>query len=59
VNKPLSWYPKHGNGKAIAANQTGRNARFDDPLEHVAKWISLAEALDPQPMLDVRPHLRF
>src|SRR6185369_7862890 len=31
--------------KAIAANQAGRNARLHDPLEHVAKYISLAEAL--------------
>src|SRR4051794_6275413 len=31
--------------EAIAANQTGRNARLHNPLEHVAKYISLAEAL--------------
>jgi 2-succinyl-5-enolpyruvyl-6-hydroxy-3-cyclohexene-1-carboxylate synthase len=33
------------NGKAFATNQTGRDARLDDPLEHPTKNISLAEAL--------------
>src|SRR2546421_11573997 len=32
-------------GKAFAANQTGRNARLDDPFEHPAENISLAETL--------------
>ena len=32
-------------GKAFATNQTGRNARLDDPFEHAAENISLAEAL--------------
>jgi hypothetical protein len=32
-------------GKALATNQTGRNARLDDPLEHTTENISLAEAL--------------
>src|SRR5829696_9129729 len=31
--------------KAFAANQTGRDARLDDPLEHVAENISIAETL--------------
>src|ERR1700752_3051359 len=31
--------------KAFAANQTGRDARLDDPLEHTAENISIAEAL--------------
>ncbi len=31
--------------KALAADQTGRDARLDDPLEHVAENISIAEAL--------------
>ena len=30
---------------AFATNQTGRNARLDDPLEHTTDNISLAEAL--------------
>ena len=30
-------------GKAFTANQTGRNAPLDDPFEHVAKYVSLAE----------------
>ena len=32
-------------GKAFAANQTGRDARLDDPFEHLAENISLAERL--------------
>src|ERR1700676_364547 len=31
--------------QAFATNQTGRNARLDDPFKHAAKNISLAEAL--------------
>jgi hypothetical protein len=31
--------------KAFATNQTGRNARLDDPLEHTTENISLAAAL--------------
>ena len=32
-------------GKAFATNQTGRNARLDDPFEHAAENIALAETL--------------
>ncbi|MET4205017.1 hypothetical protein ABIA95_009146 [Bradyrhizobium sp. LA8.1] len=31
--------------KAFATNQTGRDARLDDPLEYAAENIPLAEAL--------------
>ena len=30
-------------GKALATNQTGRNARLDDPLENLTKDIPFAE----------------
>jgi hypothetical protein len=33
--------------KSFAANQTGSNARLDDPLEHTAEDLSLAETLVP------------
>src|SRR4029453_8861034 len=33
------------NGKALATNQTGRDTRLDDALEHATKNLSLAEAL--------------
>jgi len=33
------------NCKAFTTNQTGRDARLDDPLEHPAKNISIAETL--------------
>jgi hypothetical protein len=32
-------------GTVAATNQTGRNARLDDTLEHTTENISLAEAL--------------
>jgi hypothetical protein len=35
------------NRKTFTANQTGRNARFDDPFEHATKNVSLAETLVP------------
>jgi hypothetical protein len=33
------------NCKAFAADQTGRDARLDDPLEYATKNIPLTEAL--------------
>jgi hypothetical protein len=43
-------HPGHLAGRAVGAarftpNQTGREARFDDTLEHEAKNISLSETL--------------
>jgi hypothetical protein len=32
-------------GKALTANQTGRDTRLDDPLERATENLSLAEAL--------------
>src|ERR1700712_3861259 len=32
-------------GKAFAANQTGRNTCLDDPFEHATETVSIAEAL--------------
>ena len=50
-------------GKAFAANQTGRDARLDDPLEHPAENIAVAEALvagarERRMIRDQRPRYR-